>query len=72
MQTRLFDTAIGKALKVLFFVFVSTGLTAVLAFLKDHQDALGVVYTGIVVAVINAVLVFIQKYRDPNVPNTPQ
>lgn len=64
-------SAVGKAIRAILFVVVSAGLTAVVPLLTTNPDlAGGVLYSGIVIAAVNGILVFIRGYADPKTPTS--
>ena len=71
-MTKFFASGFGKSVQALLYVFVSTGLAALVAAIQNNPAmAGGLVYSGIVVGIINALLVFVQKALDPKTPTFP-
>lgn len=74
------DTAVGKAAQDFFwsvlYSSVAAGLSAALPVVAGGQTDLkivwGVFYAGVSVSFLKALSLFIDKYRNPQVPNTPQ
>ncbi|MEM3077633.1 MAG: hypothetical protein QXW38_08470 [Candidatus Nitrosotenuis sp.] len=59
------DTAVGKAIKVLFWVAISGAIAALLQFFTDNPNF----FTPPVVGIINVGLVALKNFVDPRVKN---
>lgn len=69
---KFFDSAIGKSIRALLFVFVSTGLAALVTAIQSNPNIIGgVMYSGFAIGIINFVLVFVKGAIDPQVPTFP-
>ena len=60
-----FDTALGKSIKVLFYVGLSAAVSGVLAYLTKNPDF----FSPVVVVIINTALVAVKNVLDKNVKN---
>ena len=69
---KFFDSAFGKSVRALVFVFVSTGLAALITAIQSNPNIVGgVMYSGFAIGLINFVLVFVKGAINPQVPTFP-